>query len=78
MKLKVAVDKKTEAQDDNQRLEELDDSLKDRIADTEVSANCQSSFMCDLCEVQKSVLMKYSCLIFKTTERTSIEVVTRE
>jgi hypothetical protein len=28
--------------------------------------------------VQKSVLMKYSCLIFKTTERTSIEVVTRE
>ena len=37
MKLKVAVGKKTEAQD-NQRLEELDDSSKDRIADTEVSA----------------------------------------
>jgi len=43
MKLKVAVDKKNEAQDENQRLEELDD----RIADTEVSAACQSSFMCD-------------------------------
>ena len=43
MKLKVAVDKKNEAQDENQRLEELDD----RIADTEVSATCQSSFMCD-------------------------------
>jgi len=40
MKLKVAVDKKNEAQDDNQRLEELDDSLNNRIADTEVSAIC--------------------------------------
>jgi hypothetical protein len=46
MKLKVAVDKKNEAQDDNQRLEELDDSLNNRIADTEVSATCQSSFVC--------------------------------
>jgi len=47
MKLKVAVGKKNEAQDDNQRLEELDDSLNNRIADPEVSATCQSSFVCD-------------------------------
>jgi hypothetical protein len=47
MKLKVAIDRKNEGQDDNQRLEELDDSLNNRIADTEVSAICQNSFMCD-------------------------------
>ena len=47
MKFRVPVDRKTEAQDDNQRLEELDDSLNNRITDTEVSAICQSSFMCD-------------------------------
>jgi len=47
MKLRVPVDRKTEAQDDNQRLEELDDSLNNRVADIEVSAICQSSFMCD-------------------------------
>jgi hypothetical protein len=47
MKLKVALDRKNEAQDDNQRLEELDDSLNNRIADSEVSAICQSSCMCD-------------------------------
>lgn len=35
MKLRVPVDRKTEAQDDNQRLEELDDSLNNRVADIE-------------------------------------------
>jgi hypothetical protein len=74
MKLKVAVDKKNEVQDENQRLEELDD----RIADTKVSATCQSSFMCDQCEVQKRMMIKYSCLICKIIERTSIEVVTKK
>jgi len=47
MKLRVPVDRKTEALDDNQRLEEIDDSLNNRIADTEVSAICESSLMCD-------------------------------
>jgi hypothetical protein len=46
MKLKVAGDKKTDVHDDNQRLEELDGALKESIADTEVSAICQSSFIC--------------------------------
>jgi hypothetical protein len=47
MKLKVAGDKKTETQDDNQRLEELDGTLKERIADTEVSAT--SFVICAKC-----------------------------
>jgi hypothetical protein len=77
MKLKVAGDKKTDAQD-NQRLEELDGTLKEGIADTEVSEICQSSFMCDMHEMQKRMVIKYACFICKTTQRTSIEFVVRK
>jgi hypothetical protein len=45
MKLKVAVDTKPEVQDDNQRLEELDDCLKERMSNTEVSVACQDIFI---------------------------------
>jgi hypothetical protein len=42
MRLKAAVDTKPGVQDDNQRLEELDGCLKERIFSGEVSAGCHS------------------------------------
>jgi hypothetical protein len=54
MKLKVAVDTKPEVQDDNQRLEELDECLKERMSSTEVSVACQNIFI-DLRYVQVKV-----------------------
>jgi hypothetical protein len=63
MKLKVAVDTKPEVQDKNQRLEELDDCLKERMTSTEVSVICQSIFI-DLHHVHNSKMRGVECCIF--------------
>jgi hypothetical protein len=64
MKLKVDVGTKAEVQDDGQRLEELDDCLKERMSSTEVSVICHSIFI-DLHYVHNSMTRGLLCFIFE-------------
>jgi hypothetical protein len=64
MKLKASIDTKPEVQDDNQRLEELDDCLKERMFSSEVSVICHSTST-DLHHVHKSIMRRLECLFFE-------------